>query len=172
MKTRSMAAAFAVAALLAGFGVATASAAPPSDVVIHVTPNTMPPPPFGNGPCQPYFCGKWDLRVTARAFSDSGNYVPLGAASSPPNRPFCTSGPLREHFLLTSSGGSGTLTVNTEELITVTCTPNGLNIVQTGVWQIEPGTGAYARVSGHGDLSAVHDPIVILTFAGVISKAG
>jgi hypothetical protein len=156
MKTRSMAAAFAVVALMAGFAVSTASAAPPQTVVIQIVTNPFPP-------CF-YACGSWHA---TGAIADSGQYAAFDAASSPPNRPFCTPGPLREHFLLTSSGGNGKFTVNAEERITGTCP----NLVQSGVWQIEPGTGAYADASGHGDLSATHSGLfVTLTLAGVISK--
>jgi hypothetical protein len=160
MKTRSMSAAFAVAVLMAGFAVSTASAAPPQAVVITIQPN-----PFGTATCHPYQCGTWHL--AADSVHDSGTFLAFDGASSPPNRPFCTPGPLREHFLLTSSGGNGKFTVNAEERITGTCP----NLVQSGVWQIEPGTGAYADASGHGDLSATHSGLfVTLTLAGVISK--
>jgi hypothetical protein len=160
MKTRSMAAAFAVAVLMAGFAVSTASAAPPQSVVINIQPN-----PFGTATCHPYQCGTWHLATDS--FGDSGQFRSFDFQSSPPNRPFCAPGPFREHFLLTSSGANGSLTVNAEERITGTCP----NLVQSGVWQIEPGTGAYADASGHGDVSASHSGLfVTLTFAGVISK--
>lgn len=162
MKTRSIAAAFAVASLMTSFGVATASAAPPTHVVIHIIPN-----PFGNSLCHPFRCGRWDLG--GDSFDDLGTYVAVDGASSPPNRPFCVPGPFREHFLLTSSRGKGTFTVNAEERVTGACP----NLVQSGVWQIEPGTGAYADASGHGDVSAtVNGLFVTVTLSGVIAKTG
>ena len=156
MKVRSMAAAFAVAALMAGIGVSTASAAPPQALTIEIVPSPSPPCFFG--------CGSWQA---TGAIVDSGKFRSFDFHSSPPNRTFCTSGPFKEHFLLTSSDGSRSFTVNAEERIMGTCP----NLVQSGVWQIEPGTGVYADASGHGSLSATFSgSSVTVTLAGVISK--
>jgi hypothetical protein len=141
-----MAAAFAVAALFAGFGVSTASAAPPSEVAIQIMP-TIP------SPCN-FSCGTW--KATG-AINDAGTYNGAHGASAPPNRPFLEFGPFREFFLLTSPSGS--FTIETEERQT------GI-FVSHGVFELEAGTGAYASATGHGDASSA-PPFPILFLTGV-----
>jgi hypothetical protein len=144
MKTRSMAAAFAVAALLTGLGVTTASAAPPSKIEIRIAP-TIP------SDCN-YSCGMW---TASGSINDHGSYIRTEIASSPPGRSFFELGPFRETFVLTSRSGS--FTIKAEEKSTAL-------FVSEGVFQLLAGTGAYVSASGHGDAASVpNQPVLSLT---------
>ena len=147
MKTRIVAALMAVVALLAGVGASTALAAPPSAVEIDIIPTTGPPCFFQ--------CGTW---TATGAITDSGTYERVHGATSPPDRPFGTTGPYREEFLLTS--GLGTFTVDAEER----AGPVG----SEGVWQIHAGSGVYESASGHGTSSFI-PPVLVLVLTGVAS---
>jgi hypothetical protein len=143
MKTRSMAAAFAVAAMVAGFGVSIARAAPPEEVAIEILA-TFP------SPCN-FNCGTW---TASGSISDHGPYIRTEIASSPPGRSFFELGPFRETFVLTSRSGS--FTINAEEKSTAL-------FVSEGVFQLLAGTGAYASASGHGEAaSAQGRPALLL----------
>ena len=146
MRRGAVAAAFGIAALLAGLTGPTATAGPPTDLAIQIVPTPGPPCFFG--------CGTW---TASGAINDSGTYVLEEIASSPPNRPFLAPGPFRETLLLTSSSGSFTIKAE-ERQITPTTTE--------GVFQLEAGTGTYASASGHGDTS-LNAPPLILVLTGV-----
>jgi hypothetical protein len=126
MRPRSLAAAAAVAGSFVWFSQSAASAEAPTPVVINAHPCTFGPP-AGIGP--------WEA---SGAINDSGTYVRTEVVGSPPNATFSNTETVREEFLFTSS--HGTFTVHAEE-----------RFFGPGVWQIEPGTGAYAATSGHGD---------------------
>lgn len=131
MRTRSLAMAVAVGASLAGFSPLIVRAEAPAPVVINLHPCTF----------APLEIGPWEA---SGAIQDSGSYVRTDADISPPlaRGAFGSStGPLREEFMFT--GSRGTFTVHAEELIT--------DAGQQGVWQIESGTEAYEKTSGHGD---------------------
>jgi hypothetical protein len=148
------------AATVAIFSVAlaplTAQADSPDPVVINAHP------------CQfaPVEIGPWEA---TGAISDSGTYARTEVASSPPGATFFTARTVREEFLFTSS--LGTFVVHAEERAS-----------GPGVWQIDGGTGAYARTSGHGDTAFFQTPtpnscpfgFMNFTFslAGVASKVG
>ena len=161
MKTRLL---IAAVVSLAALSPVTVSADPPTSVVINVRPI-----PFPHGDCRPFQCGTWDL--TSAAIDDSGNYRSIEAAVAPPDRNPFSPGPLFETFLLTRASGDGSLTVRAEERLVGTIP----NQNQTGVWQIESGTGIYADASGHGDVSRTISccPFTLtLTLSGVIGKVG
>jgi hypothetical protein len=144
MKTRSMAAAFAVAALLTGLGVTSASAAPPEEVAIQIVPTFWLPCGFT--------CGTWTANG---AINDIGTYVtiPTEGRTPKPGSGFVL-GPFKEAFLLTSSRGS--FTIKAEEMATAV-------FVSHGVFQLEARTGAYASASGHGEAaSAQGRPALLL----------
>jgi hypothetical protein len=150
MRPRSLAAAGALVASLIGFSQAVVSAEAPTPVVINAHPCTFGPPAE---------TGPWDA---SGAINDSGTYVKTGGAGSPPDASFFNTETVREEFLFT--GSQGTFTIHAEE-----------RAFGPGVWQIEPGTGAYAATSGHGDTAFFFNPIPCLsTFAltGVASKVG
>ena len=71
--------------------------------------------------------------------------TPTGGAASPPKSTFFTAKTVREEFLFT--GSQGTFMVHAEE-----------RAFGPGVWQIEPGTGAYAATSGHGNTAFTFVP--------------
>ena len=72
----------------------------------------------------------------------------------------------QEQFVLTGSQGS--FTVNTQEQLTQR---DVIPPPSTGVWQIQSGTDAYERVSGHGT-SEFFTATLTLSLTGAISKAG
>ncbi len=156
MRARSIAAAAALAASLMGFSQLAASADAPTSVVINAHPCVFAPQEIG----------PWEA---SGAINDSGTYVKTGGAASPPKATFFTVETVREEFLFT--GSQGTFTVHAEE-----------RAFGPGVWQIEPGTGAYMDTSGHGDTAFFSTPtpnsctfgFTNFTFAltGIASKVG
>ena len=134
MRIRSIVLAVGLA-MGAGFSPVMVSAEPPTPVVINAHPCAFAPVEIGT----------WEA---TGAIDDSGTFVKTGGASSPPNRPPFSTGPIREEFLFMSS--QGTFTIKAEENITET----GL----TGVWQLKAGTGAFASASGHGEPAFSFDP--------------
>jgi hypothetical protein len=126
LKTPSIAAAIALAALLAAFTAPTVSAAQANSISILIHPCNF----------AQHQTGTWE---TAGAVTDSGTYVRTGARAFPPNLPFGTPGVrIIEKFLLTS--GSGSLAVTVRQ---VTGVPNGR-------WHTTEGTGAYEHTEWHG----------------------
>lgn len=154
----------AVAIAIATLGVSplTATADPPSDVVFQLHPCSFAPPPE---------VGIWSA---SGAIEDAGTYVTTDGSVSPPGRSFTNAGPFRETFILTSANGNETLTIGAEERTS----GEFPNFVQSGVWQVESGTGVYTDASGHGDVSFATAPTpscfgsitFTLTLAGVIGK--
>jgi len=145
MKTRSIAAGFAMAALIAGFGVSIASAAPPEEVAIEIAP-TFP------SPCN-FNCGTWKA---SGAINDHGKYVRIESEGRPPEPGTFRLGPFKETFILASLTKPGSFMVKAEEIATAI-------FVSHGVFQLEAGTGAYASASGHGDAaSAQGRPALLL----------
>lgn len=129
MRTRSIAAAIAVTALLAAFAASTASAEEANSISILIHPCA-----FGLL-AQDEF-GTWE---TTGAVTDSGTYVRTRVQAFPPNAPPFTPGVrIIENFLLTS--GSGTLDIVVRQ---VTGVPNGR-------WRTTEGTGAYEDAEWHG----------------------
>lgn len=126
MRTRSIAAAIGLAALLAAFAAPTASAEQSNSISILIHPCNFALQQTGT----------WE---TKGAVTDSGTYVRTEAHAFPPNLPFGTPGVrVIEKFLLTS--GSGTLGVVVRQ---VTGVPNGR-------WRTREGTGAYEDAEWHG----------------------
>ena len=165
MRIRSLAAAFAIALPLLALSASRAVADAPTDVVIHISPDS-----FGSLGCRPFACGVWDL--TTGGFVDHGPYRGLDGDTAPPNRSFFASGPLKESFSLMSADGTSSFTIHAEERILGTFP----DLTQVGVWQIDSGTGTYADAGGHGDVSRTLNPIgrfpITLNMTGVITKLG
>lgn len=151
MKTRSLAAAFGVAALMTGFGAATASAAPAEEVAIQIKP-TIP------SLCH-FNCGTW---TATGPINDHGTYlrVPSEGRSPKPGEGFVL-GPFKETFILTSSSGSFTIKAEEREIA---------GFVSQGVFQLEAGTGAYASATGHGDAFSGNG--VPILFLDGVAKTG
>jgi hypothetical protein len=157
MRARTLAVAFALAASLMGLSQWVAGAEAPTPVVINAHPCTFGPP---------VETGPWEA---SGGINDSGTWVKTGGAASPPNATFLGAETVREEFLFTSL--QGTFMVHAEE-----------RAFGPGVWQIEPGTGAYAATSGHGETAFFTTPTPNsctfgfrnFTFAltGVASKVG
>lgn len=154
--------AVAIAISSVGVSALTATADPPSAVVFQLHPCRFAPPPE---------VGIWSA---SGAIEDSGTYVTGEGDASPPGRPFTEPGPFRETFVLASSSANGTLTIKAEERTSGTFP----DFVQSGVWQIDSGTGVYADASGHGDVSFAAAPTpscfgnvtFTLTLVGVTGK--
>lgn len=109
--------------------------------------------------------GTWEA---SGAITDSGTFERTGGKTngSLPDC-FCSpeyTGAFTEVFLLTSSQGT---TVTAEEQLKAT---GEVFPPSTGVWQTR-GTGAYARVSGHGTSQFFFTPQFDLALTGVLSKA-
>jgi hypothetical protein len=151
MRAMRLVSALATVFLLVGLSAVTASAAPPSEVVFELHPTTF----------FPVELGPWD---SSGAVDDGGLFERTEARSSPRGRPFGEPGPFKEVFVL--AGLEGTLTIKVESRDT------GQTI--TGVWQIQSGTGAYERASGHGTVAFSFTPGAALPFtltlSGVASK--
>ena len=145
---RSQARRLVLAAMVAaGSMIVTASAvsaAPPAPVTIQSTLTQV----------DPTFAGVWQA---SGAIQDSGTFVRTDAnvTGSVPHSPAVGA----VQVVLVFSGARGTFTIRDELLITPTSV--------TGTWQMESGTGAYARVSGHGTSDLVFPAIL---FSGVTSK--
>lgn len=126
----------------------TASATAPQPTTIAGTVTQFGPPPD--------FRGTWQL---SGGISDSGSFVetelhlPEAFDHSPVAVIF--------QAVIVFSGTNGTFTVAQQSQST------GL---PEGTWQVRSGTGAYARLSGHGKFA--FSPPNSLTFTGVMSKAG
>lgn len=156
--------ALAIAVTSVGVLPLTVIADPPSGVVFQLHPCSFAPPPE---------VGIWSA---SGSIDDSGTYVTGEGDASPPDRPFTQPGPFREAFILNGANGNGTLTIKAEERTAGTFP----NFVQSGVWQVESGTGVYANASGHGDVAFSITPTpscfggitFTLTLAGVIGKVG
>jgi len=157
MNRHSFGAVATTAILFAGFAGSTASAAPPADVVIHLQPCAFAPAEVGS----------WNA---TGAINDSGSYQRTDAETSPPDRPFFSTGPVHETFVLTSVQGAFTVATNSR------VTDSG----QPGAWSISDGAGTYADTSGHGDFAVAFSPLpsclggftVIVTLTGVAGKVG
>ena len=144
---------------LAALSPVSADASPPTDVVIHLHACAFAPTQVGI----------WEA---SGAINDSGTYERTDGFSSPPDRPFGSTGPLHETFVLT--GINGTFSVGANERVTATDV--------AGVWHIDPtGTGDYADTSGHGDFAFSVGPgpscfgqnlTFTVTLTGVASKIG
>ena len=145
-------------AALAGFAASSASAAAPVAVQIRLHPKVFAPVQIGT----------WDA---SGGIDDSGTYVrtDVHSTGSLPDC-FCTlehNGAFQEEFLLT--GSQGTLTLKDETLVTPFDEPSPFGEVRV-VWQIESGTGAYDRATGHG--KGDFGPPLTLYLDGVVSKVG
>jgi hypothetical protein len=126
MKTRTIAAAFALASVLAAFAAPTVSADTSNSISILAHPCAFAPVEFG----------PWEA---SGAITDHGTFVRTRALAFPPNLPPFTPGVLViEKFLFTSSSGTFRITV-----AQVTGVPNGR-------WRTTEGTGAYEDAEWHG----------------------
>jgi hypothetical protein len=155
MKTRFL---MAIVVSLAALSPVSANANPPTDVVIHLHACSFDPTQVGI----------WDA---SGAINDSGNYERNSGFSSPPDRPFESTGPIHEIFVLT--GVNGTFSVTAEERVTTSAVE--------GVWHIDPtGSRDYAETSGHGEFAfsvaqypSCWGPLTFtVTLTGVASKIG
>ena len=147
-----------VTAAVAGFLASTASAAPPVTVQIRLHPAVF---------CCPQ-AGTWDA---SGGIDDAGAYVrtDVHSTGSLPDC-FCIlehKGAFQEEFLLV--GSQGTLTLKDETLVTPMEEPSPFGVPRI-VWQIESGTGAYDRASGHG--TGYFGPPLTVYLDGVVSKVG
>ena len=140
------AAALALVAL-ASFGAATAQAAAPTPVSIAFTVTVFTPTTFS---------GTW---VSTGAIADSGTFTrtDVNFTGSLANSP--TVGTFQSELLLTSP--LGTFTVEEQVRFTLSDV--------LGTWQILPGTGTYANVTGHGTFQFI-SPFSFVD-SGVVSKA-
>jgi hypothetical protein len=128
--------------------VSTAKATSPEPVTIAGTVTQFGPPPD--------FQGVWQ---SFGGISDAGSFVeteihPTGAL---PNSPVV--GVFQAVIVFT--GARGTITITQQAQYTS---------FPEGTWKISSGTGAYARVSGHGTFAFALPNS--LTFTGVVSKDG
>ena len=103
----------------------------------------------------PGFTGVW---TASGAVQDSGTFTRVDANVSGSVEHSPTVGTVQ--VVLVFSGAQGTLTVRDEIMLS--------GDSADGVWQIASGTGAYARVSGHGR-SVFPFSGDTITFTGVIS---
>jgi hypothetical protein len=144
---RAAAAAGVTASLVTASVVLSASsavAAPPAPVAIQTTLTQV----------VPTFAGVWQA---SGAIQDSGTFVRTDAnvTGSVLNSPVV--GAVQVELVF--SGARGTFTIRDELVSTLTSI--------AGTWQIESGTGSYARASGHGTSDFVFPTIV---FSGVVSS--
>jgi hypothetical protein len=137
MKTRSMAAAVAVAALLAALGVSTAGAAAPEEDEVTIKIQNA-------GLSCNWDCGTW---TAWGAINDQGTYRRTANVSLGPDR-------FREDFLLTSSKGS--FTVKAPQRVTGVFT-------SVGVFKLKGATGDYASARGHGETRSLPGAALLLT---------
>ena len=140
---------FIVAAVVAALTAlaSTASATAPASVTIAGTVTQFGAPPD--------FRGTW----SSGELGDAGSFVetelhPTGALANSP-----IVGVFQAVIVFTGSNGTFTVAQQAE----TTGFPEG-------TWQVQSGTGAYARLSGHGTFA--FSPPNSLSFTGVMSKAG
>jgi hypothetical protein len=145
MRAVLLTAAVAMAAMV-GFA-STASATAPAAITIAGTVTQFGPPPD--------FKGVWQ---SSGGISDAGSFVETefhatGTDHTPVVGVF--------QAVIVFSGSQGTFTITQQAQF---------RDFPEGTWQVESGTGAYDRATGHGTFKFV--PPNNLTFTGVISKAG
>ena len=146
MRALLITAAVAMAALV-GFA-STASATSPAAITIAGTVTQFGPPPD--------FQGHWE---SSGGISDAGSFVETEFHSTGTDHT-----PVVGVFqaVIVFSGSQGTFTIRQQAQF--------FGDFPEGTWQVESGTGAYDRATGHGTFKFV--PPDNLTFTGVISKVG
>jgi len=103
--------------------------------------------------------------TTSGAFSDSGNLLTEKRLVSALPSPFG----VVTHLVLRFDGQSGTFTIQTEIIETVTDDPN--IFANKGTWVIVDGTGVYSTLHGTGDVTGtVNDTtgLIIRVFTGLV----